>query len=436
MRPEDALGAVARGAQLVVVGDPKQLGPTSFFDTVIERRGRDRGAGGALSAAEAARAGSAAERVGARAVGEHPPGGGAALSAADAALALPQPLSRADRVQQPRVLRRRARALPASGHRARGGRHQLPRGGRCASTRRASTRARPRRSSRPCAGTPPSSPSATLMVVTMNQPQRELVDTLVQNAEKDDPALAAFRERHQDDARALRREEPRERPGRRARRRSSSASPTGPTSAGSLAQHFGPINATGGERRLNVLFTRAKFRLDVFCSFDPTDAPRHARAARAGCACCATICASRRRRTSRRDGSPRASRSRTSRSRWRARCARTATTCTPQVGVAGYHLDLAVVDPEQPGRYLLAIECDGATYHSAKSARDRDRLRQEVLERLGWQVHRIWSTDWFRDPRGETSRVVRTDRVDAGLARVRGSSRAAQPPGHRERRGP
>ena len=47
-----------------------------------------------------------------------------------------------------------------------------------------------------------------------------------------------------------------------------------------------------------------------------------------------------------------------------------------------------------------------ATYHSAKSARDRDRLRQEVLERLGWQVHRVWSTDWFRDPQGETSRIV------------------------------
>lgn len=79
----------------------------------------------------------------------------------------------------------------------------------------------------------------------------------------------------------------------------------------------------------------------------------------------------------------------------------------PQVGVAGYFLDLAVVDPKRPGRYILAVECDGATYHSAKSARDRDRLRQGVLEGLGWNLHRIWSTDWFRDPRGEALKAVR-----------------------------
>jgi very-short-patch-repair endonuclease len=67
-----------------------------------------------------------------------------------------------------------------------------------------------------------------------------------------------------------------------------------------------------------------------------------------------------------------------------------------QVGCAGFAIDLAVVDPNQPGRYLLGIECDGATYHSSPTARDRDRLRQEVLERLGWKIQRIWSADWFR----------------------------------------
>jgi very-short-patch-repair endonuclease len=77
-----------------------------------------------------------------------------------------------------------------------------------------------------------------------------------------------------------------------------------------------------------------------------------------------------------------------------------------QIGSAGFFVDLAVVDPDSPGRYLLGIECDGATYHSARSARDRDRLRQEVLEGLGWKIHRIWSTDWFRDPDRELKRVV------------------------------
>jgi very-short-patch-repair endonuclease len=66
-----------------------------------------------------------------------------------------------------------------------------------------------------------------------------------------------------------------------------------------------------------------------------------------------------------------------------------------QVGSAGFRIDLAVRDPAKPGRFMLAIECDGATYHSALWARERDRLRQEVLEGLGWRIHRIWSTDWF-----------------------------------------
>jgi len=78
----------------------------------------------------------------------------------------------------------------------------------------------------------------------------------------------------------------------------------------------------------------------------------------------------------------------------------------PQVGSGGFVIDLAVVDPERRGRYLLGIECDGATYHSARSARDRDRLRQEILEKLGWCIHRIWSTDWFKAPERELSRLV------------------------------
>jgi hypothetical protein len=77
----------------------------------------------------------------------------------------------------------------------------------------------------------------------------------------------------------------------------------------------------------------------------------------------------------------------------------------PQVGVAGFFVDLGVLDPAKRGRYLLGIECDGAAYHSSRSARDRDRLRQAVLEDHGWIVHRIWSTDWFQRP-GEQLRKV------------------------------
>ena len=68
----------------------------------------------------------------------------------------------------------------------------------------------------------------------------------------------------------------------------------------------------------------------------------------------------------------------------------------PQVGSAGFFIDIAVKDPKKVGKYILAVECDGASYHSSASARDRDRLRQNVLEGMGWKFHRIWSTDWFR----------------------------------------
>lgn len=76
-----------------------------------------------------------------------------------------------------------------------------------------------------------------------------------------------------------------------------------------------------------------------------------------------------------------------------------------QVGCSGYRIDLAIVDPNYPGRYLLGIECDGATYHRAKTARDRDKLRESVLRQLGWEIHRIWSTDWWENPQKEIERI-------------------------------
>jgi len=78
----------------------------------------------------------------------------------------------------------------------------------------------------------------------------------------------------------------------------------------------------------------------------------------------------------------------------------------PQVGVAGYFIDLAVRHPDRNGAFILGVECDGAMYHSARSVRDRDRLRQEILERLNWNIYRIWSTDWFRNPRIEVEKLI------------------------------
>jgi very-short-patch-repair endonuclease len=77
----------------------------------------------------------------------------------------------------------------------------------------------------------------------------------------------------------------------------------------------------------------------------------------------------------------------------------------PQVGVAGYFIDMAVRHPVNSDHFVLGIECDGATYHSARSARDRDRLREEALLRLDWQLHRIWSTDWFTNREREVQKL-------------------------------
>jgi very-short-patch-repair endonuclease len=95
-----------------------------------------------------------------------------------------------------------------------------------------------------------------------------------------------------------------------------------------------------------------------------------------------------------------------------------------QWGCSGYFIDYVAKHPRDPGRLVLAIECDGAAYHSSATARDRDRLRQDHLERLGWKFHRIWSTDWFRDKGKE---------VDAAKAAYdRAVAEADEPPG-RER---
>ena len=76
-----------------------------------------------------------------------------------------------------------------------------------------------------------------------------------------------------------------------------------------------------------------------------------------------------------------------------------------QIGVSGFRIDLGVVDPDVPGSFLAGVECDGATYHRSASARDRDRLRQIVLEGLGWRILRVWSLDWWTRAAREADRL-------------------------------
>ena len=176
---------------------------------------------------------------------------------------------------------------------------------------------------------------------------------------------------------------------------------------GKPLQRFGPINYDVGWRRLNVLFTRSKKRMHIFSSMGSADivadstAKRGVQALRDFLSFCETgILHTTERETGRAPDSD-------FEIAVIAGLRNEGFECVPQVGVAGFFIDVAVMDPGNPGRYLMGIECDGATYHSAKSARERDRLRQTILERLGWRIRRIWSTDWFKNPHAELQPIIR-----------------------------
>lgn len=171
----------------------------------------------------------------------------------------------------------------------------------------------------------------------------------------------------------------------------------GPDGNGRVYRNFGPLNLGGGARRLNVAITRARRALVVFgtlraddITLTPTtpagvrDFKHFLDYAERGPVALAQATEVPRAMTElpfetavmevlQAKG-------------WEVRM---------QVGVSSFRIDLAVVHPDHPGRYLAGIECDGATYHRSATARDRDRLREAVLRDLGWKILRVWSTDWW-----------------------------------------
>jgi transcription elongation GreA/GreB family factor len=180
-----------------------------------------------------------------------------------------------------------------------------------------------------------------------------------------------------------------------------------PSGSRAVRQNFGPISRQGGWRRLNVLFTRAKRSIALYTSMRPEDivmdgtTPDGTKALRNYLEYARTGSLNTVEETGREaDSDFEISVMEMLKLRGYE--------VTPQLGVAGYRIDIAVKHPDAQGSYLAAIECDGATYHSALSVRDRDRIRQEILESLGWRgrIWRIWSTDWFRTPRQETEKLI------------------------------
>ena len=183
----------------------------------------------------------------------------------------------------------------------------------------------------------------------------------------------------------------------------------GPNAQGRILQQFGPIVSRNGHRRLNVLFTRARQRVDLFSSMSSSDIRTDERsslgvkALRGYLDYAATLRLAAGYESEREPDSE-----------FEIYVAdalrQEGYEAVPQVGVqvgdGRFYIDIGVRHPSYPHGFLAGIECDGASYHSGKSAKDRDRLRQEVLEGLGWDLYRIWSTDWFNDSRGETKKLI------------------------------
>ncbi len=201
----------------------------------------------------------------------------------------------------------------------------------------------------------------------------------------------------------------------------------GKAANGDLPHRFGPLTQEAGHRRLNVAVTRAKRRMCVISSFSHQEIDLNRSGSRGVQLIKAYLeyAASGGKRLPQEEQAGEVGLNAFEGDVRDAMEARGIIT-RPQFGASRYRIDLVAMHPQRPGRPVLAIECDGASYHSSATARDRDRLRQAHLQRLGWHFHRIWSTDWFYNREQETERTVsawqeavrRADLSDADAART------------------
>jgi very-short-patch-repair endonuclease len=181
----------------------------------------------------------------------------------------------------------------------------------------------------------------------------------------------------------------------------------GKDASGKLPYRFGPLLGEGGERRLNVAVTRARHRIDLVSSFSHHDMEPGRSKAR-GVELLRAYLEYAARGGTRLDSAvvPPAPLNDFEQSVLDALVER-GLSLQSQLGASRYRIDLVAMHPSQPAKPVLAIECDGASYHACPTARDRDRLRQQHLESLGWMFHRIWSTDWFLRRDEELARTLK-----------------------------
>lgn len=386
IRPEDALGAIARAKQVVIVGDSKQLPPTSFFDRIFE----------------------AEEDLEERTIAE------GAESVLDVASWLFKPSrrlkwhyrSRHESLIQFSNVNFYDEDLivfpsPRAASEGLGVHFNYVAGGKFQS--RTNVKEALAIVDHALALMEGNS-VGSMGIVTMNNPQAELIERLLLDTVDKSPVAREWYEMREQSTEPVFVKNLENVQG--DERDTMMISMTyGQDQNGKVRQQFGPINGADGWRRLNVLFTRARRRVEVFSSMKYSDVIVDERSARG--------------RVALRDylqfaeTGQIASVTYTGKgpdSAFEETVARRLSSygyeVVPQVGVAGFFIDIGVKDPDNPGDFVVGIECDGAAFHSGKSVRDRDRLRQGMLEDLGWTIVRVWSTDWYFDPDKQVHNIV------------------------------
>ncbi len=409
VRPEDAIGSIARVKQIVVVGDQQQLPPTSFFDRLSEDRDGDEDEtedGSEYQAVKATEFESVLSLCEARAFGQrmlqwHYRSRDPSLITVSNAefygnrlILPPSPTLLDDQyglkfVRVPGVYSSRASGKGRAGTNRIEAERMVARLQEIARDR----------------------PSMSVGIVTFSKSQADMVTEVLEFERRQDPALEEFLqddtknegvfvkniENVQGDERDI----------------ILISVGYGPHEAnGRLASmRFGPVNSEGGERRLNVLFTRSRFACEVFASFDPADI-KTSETSRRGLGVLKRFLEFAKTGVIPETYVSQGGADSPFEEDVAAEVRKLGYSIDHQVGTKGFRIDLGVRSPHNSEHFILAIECDGATYHSALWARERDRLRQAVLEGQGWRFHRIWSTDWFYR-RGQEIARLKTALKDA-----------------------
>jgi len=376
----DAIGAIARGKQVVVAGDPKQLPPTAFFDRSDE--GYDDATD--LEDLDSILDECLGANIPHKRLAWHYRSRHESLIAFSnqryydgGLITFPSPFTEDRAVKYVNVP---------------GGEYERGKGRVNRAEARAVVADVVRRLSDPAFARDASS----IGIVTFNTEQQRLIENLLDQERQSHPALEPFFDNDWPERVFVKNLESVQGDERDVILFSVGY---GPDAGGRVSQNFGPLNKDGGSRRLNVAITRARSELVIFATLRPDqidlsrtkaegvrDFKHFLKYAQNGPRALSEAAAPLDLDTE----SPLedAVRSALEKHGW---------TVHPQVGVSGFRIDLGVVHDGAPGRYLAGVECDGATYHRSATARDRDRLREQILRRLGWRIHRVWSTDWWVD---------------------------------------